>query len=194
MCWGASPTAHQSSSTLALQPNLSLGLPQNSLPGFSIPGNQPPSFNSQFSQVFQDSSIHRSLGCPTLLFPSNLFPIFSLVSCVLPFFIPGYHGHQSRQKFLITGANDLWCWASLYFIYILFSTWVRHRAGSRNKMRWSPFIEGLWIARMPADHAWHTPSQIWTRDASSWRWVTREVRWPNKLPKQPSYICIWVKI
>ena len=36
------------------------------------------------------------------------------------------------------------------------STRVRHRTGSRDEMRWSPFIQGLWTARMPAHHVWRT--------------------------------------
>ena len=39
---------------------------------------------------------------------------------------------------------------------IISSTLARHRAGSRDEMRWSPFTEGLRVARMSADHA---PSQ-----------------------------------
>ena len=35
-------------------------------------------------------------------------------------------------------------------------TRVRHRAGSSDEMRWSPFTEGLWIARISVDHAWRT--------------------------------------
>ena len=34
------------------------------------------------------------------------------------------------------------------------STRVRYRTGSLDEMRWSPFIEGLWIARIPDDQAW----------------------------------------
>ena len=33
---------------------------------------------------------------------------------------------------------------------------VLHRAGSRDRIRWSPSIEGLLIERMSADHACHT--------------------------------------
>ena len=36
------------------------------------------------------------------------------------------------------------------------STPVRHRAGTRDETWWSVFIEGQWIARMPADHTWRT--------------------------------------
>ena len=30
------------------------------------------------------------------------------------------------------------------------------RAGLKDQMRWSLYVKGLWIAMMPADHAWRT--------------------------------------
>ena len=39
-------------------------------------------------------------------------------------------------------------------IYFLHFNSCPHRAGSRDEMRWSPYIEDLWTARMPKDHAW----------------------------------------
>ena len=50
--------------------------------------------------------------------------------------------------------SNYWLWAR--FLVIISSTRVRHSAGSMDEVWWSSFIEGLWIARMPADHAWRT--------------------------------------
>ena len=36
------------------------------------------------------------------------------------------------------------------------NTHVRHKTESRDEMRWSPYIEGLPLARMPAYQAWRT--------------------------------------
>ena len=37
-------------------------------------------------------------------------------------------------------------------------------------MRWSPFIKGLWIARIPADHAWfHYHKSGWNETKWVWR-------------------------
>ena len=36
------------------------------------------------------------------------------------------------------------------------TTRVRYWAGSRDDMGWNPYIRGLWLARMPADHTWRT--------------------------------------
>ena len=44
----------------------------------------------------------------------------------------------------------------LSWIYKNSPTRVCYRSGSRNEMRWSPFIEGLWIAKMQADHTLRT--------------------------------------
>ena len=48
---------------------------------------------------------------------------------------------------------------------------VRYRAGSRDEMRCSSFTEGLWLTRMPADHAWRTTPGV---DEIKWiTWVWR---------------------
>ena len=36
-------------------------------------------------------------------------------------------------------------------VYVTSSTHVLHRVGLRDEMRWSPYIEDQWIARVPAD-------------------------------------------
>ena len=60
-------------------------------------------------------------------------------------------------------------WITSYSKVKISSTHVRHRAGSRDEMRWIPFIEGLWITRMPPDHAW---GNITGTNETKWmRWV-----------------------
>ena len=54
---------------------------------------------------------------------------------------------------------------------------IRHRAGSRDEMRWSPFIERLWIARVPADHVWRT---ITGADEMKWNKMNEMMRWVCK--------------
>ena len=38
-------------------------------------------------------------------------------------------------------------------------------------MRWSSFIERLWIAKMPADHAWRTITEVKWNETKWMRWV-----------------------
>ena len=49
------------------------------------------------------------------------------------------------------------------------STRFWHRAESRDEMRSSPLIEGLWITRMPPDHAWRTITG--TNETKWMRWM-----------------------
>ena len=39
-----------------------------------------------------------------------------------------------------------------------------------NEMQWSPFIEGQWIARVPADHACHTITVVNEITWMTWLW------------------------
>ena len=48
------------------------------------------------------------------------------------------------------------CTIISYLIHKISSTRVQHKVGSRDEMRWSPYIVGQWIARVPADHACRT--------------------------------------
>ena len=48
------------------------------------------------------------------------------------------------------------------------SACVRHRTGSRDVMRLGPFIDGLWIARMPADHFLYTITRTDEMKRSQW--------------------------
>ena len=43
-------------------------------------------------------------------------------------------------------------------------------AGSRDEMRWCPFIEGLWIIRMLPDHAWCTITGTNETKGMGWVW------------------------
>ena len=68
--------------------------------------------------------------------------------------------------------NKQYCdylWIKFYSKLNISSTRVRHRAGSRDEMRWSPPIEGLWITRMPPDHAWRTITG--TNETKWMRWM-----------------------
>ena len=53
------------------------------------------------------------------------------------------------------------------------STRIRHRAGPWMKMRWSPFIKGLWKARMPANHARCTITGADEMKLMRWEWRKR---------------------
>ena len=67
-------------------------------------------------------------------------------------------------------------------------------------MRWSPFIQGLWIARMPADHAWRTiigsDERKWNEinemsEDKCWNEIYDTVKWekyrdkPTQIPFRP---------
>ena len=47
-------------------------------------------------------------------------------------------------------------WRAAHVITINILNSCPTQGGSKTEMRWSPYIQGLRIARMPADHAWRT--------------------------------------
>ena len=72
----------------------------------------------------------------------------------------------------------------------------RHRVGSRDEMRWSPYIEGQWIARMPADHVCRTIIEVEEIKRNEWVWrknggvkfmAGKNGRNPEKKPTQSPF-------
>ena len=53
----------------------------------------------------------------------------------------------------------------------LSSTHARHKARLRDEIRWSPFIECLWITRMSPDHAWCTITGTNEMKWMRWLWI-----------------------
>ena len=56
-------------------------------------------------------------------------------------------------------------------------TRVQHKVGSRDEMRWSPYIIGPWVARVPADHAWRTITKADEMEQNGWDECGEMVEW-----------------
>ena len=57
------------------------------------------------------------------------------------------------------------------------STRVQHKVGSRDEMRWRPYIIGPWVARVPADHAWRTITRADEMKRTGWDESGEMVEW-----------------
>ena len=57
------------------------------------------------------------------------------------------------------------------------STRVQHKVGSRDEMRWSPYIIGPWVARVPADNAWRTITRADEMKRNGWDEDGEMVEW-----------------
>ena len=57
------------------------------------------------------------------------------------------------------------------------STHVWHRVGSKDEMWWSSYNAGLWIARMPANHAWCTITRADEMELSEMNEMSVEKWW-----------------
>ena len=57
------------------------------------------------------------------------------------------------------------------------STRVQHKVGSRDEMRWSPYIIGPWVAMVPANHAWCTITRVDEMKQNGWDECGEMVEW-----------------
>ena len=65
----------------------------------------------------------------------------------------------------------------IFLLYIISSTHVQHKVGSRDEMQWSPYIIGPWVARVPADHAWRTITRADEIKRNGWDECGEMVEW-----------------
>ena len=69
--------------------------------------------------------------------------------------------------------------SSAYGVNLISSTRVRHRFGSWDEMRWSPYIDGLWLTRKAGWPCLSQHHRGWWNEMKKWmRWV-----WRNSLMK-----------
>ena len=130
----------------------------------SVPGGErPESCSSRWEVSYGKRQLRKTILNLVERFNENILRIIGSVNTEeLVWMLLSYDEVNYHKEWVIVRADTH---------YKISSTRVQHKVGSRDEMRWSPYIVGPWVARVPADHAWRT---ITRADETKWmRWVWR---------------------